>query len=90
MRAARYRNVLREKSLRHTHRNIPEVTKTPKEMRTTVVGDMLPSVEGGETAARAIISPALLRRGDMVVVVRVEGGFQGFVLHFGCDPRCVQ
>jgi hypothetical protein len=43
----------------------------------TTVGVMLPFGEGDEMAARGIISPALLRVGDMVGVVRVEGGESG-------------
>ena len=71
------RNAPRETSLRHTQNDIPEVAKTPTEMRTTSAEDMLPFVEGGETAARAIKASALLKEGDMVDVVRVEGSLSG-------------
>jgi hypothetical protein len=53
----------------------------------TVAGDMLPSAEGGETAARTIMAPALLREGDMVDVVRVEGGFSGVCAPFWLRPK---
>lgn len=82
MRVERDRNARVVTSLRYTHRNIQEVTKTLTEMRMTSVGDMLPSAEGGETAARAIIAPELLREGDMVDVVRVEGGPSGYYAPF--------
>ena len=71
------RNAPRATSLRHTQNDIPEVAKTPKEMRMTAVGDMLPFGEGGETAARANKAPALLREGDMVDVMKIESGSSG-------------
>lgn len=46
-------------------------------MITTIVGDMLPFGEGCETAARAIVAPALLKVDDMVGAVRVEVGSPG-------------
>jgi len=46
-----------------------------------IAGDMLPFGEGGATEARAIMAPALLRVGDMVGVVRVDGGSSG-----NCSP----
>jgi hypothetical protein len=69
-------------NLRHIQKDIPKTARTPTEVRITIAGDMLPFGEGGETLARGIIAPALLRLGDMVGMVRVEGGSSGNYIPF--------
>jgi hypothetical protein len=77
MQAKRDWNAPRGAGLRHTQNDIPETARTPTEKRIMIAGAMLPFDEGCETPARGIIASALLRVGDMVGVVRVEGGESG-------------
>ena len=77
MQAKRDWNSPRGTSLRSTQNDIPQTTRTPTEVRITTAGPMLPFGEGCEMPARGIIAPVLLRMGDIVGVVRVEGGSSG-------------